>query len=444
MALAEHRLVASARRYLYWLQPGVWLVPTGRRYLYWLRPGICRWLQPKVVPERRIIWDDLPLQDAMLFDDLINHYRLQKVNSPSPSFNLSVVQEFYTNVPSKFPNSEGKVFVQGIYVPFDSRVICDILGLDLSNASNIHAFYLIICHYDMKAYHRESHLKLFYRNWSDFICINVLGTSNNGDPTSKLTKVLHAMLKEQHGSIVHLCLITLIYKRDEVPFRSDDVWPQSTKDLDKGLINLSNMMCVLLLMVILILLYHQMSLKREIDDLESELSSFRKQFVDFQSKLGQNSSSPRLSHSSLPHSLSQSCMGLSSFVPQSSVCQRHVAPSSTSYFSAATFGHFGAVAAKMVVIYVAKGKGTFHEVHQSPSHSIHMAKHMRFTYSDDEEDEADEDLEEYPEEDSAEEIEATGSPLHSNASSQSEKFYVREEYAYGGVIPPGSSFINHT
>ncbi|TQD90590.1 hypothetical protein C1H46_023833 [Malus baccata] len=309
----------------------------------------------------------------MLFDDLINHYRLQKVNSPSPSFNLSVVQEFYTNVPSKFPNSKGKVFVQGIYVPFDSRVICDILGLDLSNASNIHAFDLIICHYDMKAYHRE------------------------------------------------------------VPFRSDDVWPRSTKDLDKGLINLSNMMCVLLLMVILILLYHQMSLKREIADLESELSSLRKQFVDFQSKLGQNSSSPRLSHSSLPHSLSQSCMGLSSFVPQSSVCQRHVAPSSTSYFSAATFGHFGVVAAKMVVIYAAKGKGTFHEVHQSPSHSIHMAKHIRFTYSDDEEDEADEDLEEYPEQDSAEEIEATGSPLHSNASSQSEKFYVRGEYTYGGV-----------
>lgn len=87
----------------------------------------------------------------MFFDDLINHYRLQKVNSLPSSFNLSVVQEFYTNVPSKFPNSEGKVFVRGIYVPFDSHVICDILGLDLSNASNIHAF-------DLKAYHCESYL----------------------------------------------------------------------------------------------------------------------------------------------------------------------------------------------------------------------------------------------------------------------------------------------
>lgn len=117
-------------------------------------------------------------------------------------------------------------------------------------------------------------------------------------------------------------------------------------------------------------------------------------------------------------------MGPSLFIPQSRVClsklapQHPAAPSFASYFSATTSSHSGIVAAKMVAIYAAKGKGTFHKVHQSPSHSIHMAKHMRFTYSDDEEDEADEDLEE----DSVEETEATGSPLHSNASSQSKEF----------------------
>lgn len=47
-----------------------------------------------------------------------------------------------------------------------------------------------------------------------------------------------------------------------------------------------------------------------------------------------------------------------------------------------------------------------------------MAKHVRFTYSDDEENEVEKD----PEEDFVEETEATGSPLRSNASSQFEEF----------------------
>lgn len=109
----------------------------------------------KMVSEKRIIWDDFPCQDAMLADDLINHYHLQKVNSPPSSFNLSVVQEFYAYVPSNFPDSRGKFFVQGIY---DSRVICDILGLDLSNAYSIHVLDFITYYYDMKAYHCEAYL----------------------------------------------------------------------------------------------------------------------------------------------------------------------------------------------------------------------------------------------------------------------------------------------
>lgn len=114
----------------------------------------------------------------------------------------------------------------------------------------------------MKAYHREayldlsvsliqnqaskSRLKLFHRNWSDFLRINVLGTFNNGNPTLESAKVLHAMLslsnvpfgylifhsimskinrpeKEQCVSIVHPCLITVIYESVGVPFRSNDV-----------------------------------------------------------------------------------------------------------------------------------------------------------------------------------------------------------------------------
>lgn len=42
-----------------------------------------------------------------------------------------------------------------------------------------------------------------------------------------------------------------------------------------------------------------------------------------------------------------------------------------------------------------------------------MAKHVRFTYSDDEDDEVEED----PEEDPVEETEVTGSPLRSDESS---------------------------
>ncbi|RXH92738.1 hypothetical protein DVH24_042512 [Malus domestica] len=95
-------------------------------------------------------------------------------------------------------------------------------------------------------------------------------------------------------------------------------------------------------------------------------------------------------------------MGPSSFVPQSSVRQSKLAPqclvasSSASYFSATTFGHFGDVDVKMTIIFAAK---------------------------DDEENEVEENPKKDPEEDFAEETEATGSPLHSKASSQSEEFY---------------------
>lgn len=121
-------------------------------------------------------------------------------------------------------------------------------------------------------------------------------------------------------------------------------------------------------------------------------------------------------------------MGPSSFVPQSSVRPSKLAPqclvalSFASYFSAATSGYSSAAVVKMVVIFVAKGKWTFHEVHQFPYHPILMTQHVSLTYSDDKENEVEENPEEDPEEDFAEKTEATGSPLHSNASSQSEEF----------------------
>ncbi|RXH68707.1 hypothetical protein DVH24_031040 [Malus domestica] len=152
----------------------------------------------------------MSIRHASIVDDLINCYKLHKVNSPPPTFNLSVVQEFYANVPSKFSNSGGKVYVRGVYVPFDSNVICDILGLDLSNASNMHSFDIITCHYDIHVYHHQayldssiplvknqvskSRLQHLYRLWSVCLRRNVLGSSNNGNHTLEAARVFYAMM----------------------------------------------------------------------------------------------------------------------------------------------------------------------------------------------------------------------------------------------------------
>ncbi|KAB2628979.1 hypothetical protein D8674_033774 [Pyrus ussuriensis x Pyrus communis] len=56
----------------------------------------------------------------MLSDDLINDYHLQKVNYPPPSFNLSVVQEFYANVPSNFPDSRVSHMGLSSFIPQSS------------------------------------------------------------------------------------------------------------------------------------------------------------------------------------------------------------------------------------------------------------------------------------------------------------------------------------
>ncbi|RXH70848.1 hypothetical protein DVH24_015470, partial [Malus domestica] len=179
-----------------------------------------------VVPECQVVWDDLPIGDAIIFNDLIDRYKLCKVNSPPPTFNLSVVQEFYANVPSKFPDFGSQVYVRGM-----------------------HSFDLITCHYDNDAYHHQAYLdsfillvkneasklslKPFYRLGSDFLRRNVLGTLINGNPTLEAVRVLYAMMsltdvpfgffifrsimsktkrpsKQQRGSTIYACLIALI------------------------------------------------------------------------------------------------------------------------------------------------------------------------------------------------------------------------------------------
>ena len=50
--------------------------------------------------------------------------------------------------------------------------------------------------------------------------------------------------RQQRGSIVHPCLITQLCERVGVPTRPDDLYPKSTKALDKGIMNLSNVMYV--------------------------------------------------------------------------------------------------------------------------------------------------------------------------------------------------------
>lgn len=93
----------------------------------------------------------------------------------------------------------------------------------------------------------------------------------------------------------------------------------------------------------------------------------------------------------------------------------------------------------MAATYATKGKGVALNVGVNPSSPIPMAKYIRFTYSDDEdnaincpeEDPEEEDLKDDP----SKEFAATNSPLHSSGSSQSEEFqYYEGVQLAGGVI----------
>ncbi|KAB2609979.1 S ribonuclease [Pyrus ussuriensis x Pyrus communis] len=139
-------------------------------------------------------------------DQVVERYRLYRVNSHPPNFNLSMVQEFYFNIPSNFPEPGGFVYVHGVIVAFDPSVICTILELDPSSACVSSKYNVATSQYHLSAYHHEvyanpyillfkgqvskSILKPFNRIWSDFIYRNVLGTSNNDNPTPESARIL--------------------------------------------------------------------------------------------------------------------------------------------------------------------------------------------------------------------------------------------------------------
>ncbi|KAB2608598.1 hypothetical protein D8674_011766 [Pyrus ussuriensis x Pyrus communis] len=179
-----------------------------------------------IVPERQVVWDDLPIEDAIIANDLIDHYKLHK-------WLKSSIRMFP-------PNFQ----------------ILEVKCLEPFNASNIHSFDLITYHYDIHVYHRQayldssvalvknqvskSRLKPLYRPWAYFLRRNVVGSSNKGNRTLEATRVLYAMMSFSNMpfgfpnfSFNH-CV--------GVPFHPDDVCPRSTKELDKGLLNLSNVM----------------------------------------------------------------------------------------------------------------------------------------------------------------------------------------------------------
>lgn len=72
--------------------------------------------------------------------------------------------------------------------------------------------------------------------------------------------------------------------------------------------------------------------------------------------------------------------------PPKLVCVRSIqtSPQSPSYFSTTSFTHSEEVAVQMVATYATKGKGVASNAGVNLSSLILMAKHIRFTYSDDE------------------------------------------------------------
>lgn len=312
----------------------------------------------KVVPERQIIWDDLSLVDVIPSDDLAEQYRLHRVNFLLPNFNISMVKEFCYNISSNFPESSMAIYVCGVMVAFDPSIICTVLELDLSSATVSSKYNVATSQYDLSAYHHESyvnpsiplvkghvsksHLKTFYKIWSDFIRRNVLGTSNNSNPTVKSARVLFAMLtpcdvpfgflifksimsKSKHagthqkGSTIHPCLITQLCEHASVKKSPNDLCPRTTKDLDRNVMNLSDVMCVVAQGDPKPVPQPNASQDRKIAYLESTINSLRKQFVDLKSLIRQSVSSPLVSHSVSIPSLSQTSLNPSSFVPEPSL-----------------------------------------------------------------------------------------------------------------------------
>lgn len=104
----------------------------------------------KVVSGYMIIWDDLTVLDAILFDNHMNYYNLHKVHSPLFAFNLSMVKRFMLISLPSFLSLLAKFICMKCMFHFDSLVICEVLGLEPSSVVDMYNFNLITCHYNIK------------------------------------------------------------------------------------------------------------------------------------------------------------------------------------------------------------------------------------------------------------------------------------------------------
>lgn len=105
------------------------------------------------------------------------------------------------------------------------------------------------------------------------------------------------------GFPIQPCLITLLSKCVGVPSRFDDLCARSMKDLEKGLMNLSDVMCAAVYGDLHLLPSLSVSQERKFVYL-SEINSLHRQFVKFQSSICQTMSSPHISDFSPAKSLS--------------------------------------------------------------------------------------------------------------------------------------------
>ncbi|KAB2595627.1 S ribonuclease [Pyrus ussuriensis x Pyrus communis] len=209
----------------------------------------------------------------------------------------------------------------------------------------------------------------------------------------------------QRGSIIH-------------PFQKNlgDICPRTTKDLDKNLMNLSNVMSVVTQSGPRSAPPPNVSQERKIAHIEFKINSLRKQFFYFKSLVSQSASSPFVSYSFSKPSEGQTSMNPPYFVPKPSLClpklvhQCLLDPSSFD------------VAAKMVAIYDAKRKGVSINVHQHFSYTpTSKSKHISFTYSNDDNEEGFGSIT-FPRDASVEGTIPTGSPDYSDDSSHSDEF----------------------
>ncbi|TQD73302.1 hypothetical protein C1H46_041161 [Malus baccata] len=82
------------------------------------------------LPEKLFLREKLSWMTSLCLMPSCLMIQTLSVNSPPSTFNLSMVQEFYAKVSSKFLDSGGEVYVCEVLVQFDSSVICSVLNLE--------------------------------------------------------------------------------------------------------------------------------------------------------------------------------------------------------------------------------------------------------------------------------------------------------------------------